>query len=70
MTQLGFGVATGSIFQYAYVVDDIHQAMGSYVERLGIGPWSLRDRFSPPSARLWMTGSACACLAQGTRSRR
>ena len=26
--------------------------MGDYVERLGIGPWSLRDQFSPPAARL------------------
>ena len=52
MTMLGFGVPTGAIFQYAYVVDDIDRAMGDYVERLGIGPWSLRDRFSPPTARL------------------
>jgi Glyoxalase/Bleomycin resistance protein/Dioxygenase superfamily len=52
VTTLGFGVPVGAIFQYAYVVDDIHRAMGDYVERLGLGPWSLRDRFSPPTARL------------------
>ena len=52
MTTLGFGAPTGTIFQYAYVVEDIHRAMTDYVERLGIGPWSLRDTFSPTTSRL------------------
>jgi hypothetical protein len=52
VTTLGFGVPTGAIFQYAYTVADINRSMADYVERLGIGPWSLRDTFSPRAALL------------------
>jgi hypothetical protein len=40
-----------TLVQYAYVVEDIDQAMDEYVRRLGIGPWHLRSRFTPPAGR-------------------
>lgn len=51
MTMLAFGQPAGAIVQYAYVVDDIERSIRGYVERLGIGPWSLRERFQPPQGR-------------------
>ena len=51
MTVLGFGQPLGAVCQYAYVVEDIDRAMADFTDRLGIGPWFLRDRFTPPGAR-------------------
>jgi hypothetical protein len=48
---LAFGQPLGSIVQYAYVVEDIERAMTDFVERLGVGPWSLRERFQPVDGR-------------------
>jgi hypothetical protein len=39
------------IMQYAYIVPDLRQAMEDYTERLGIGPWFLTERFSPPEQK-------------------
>jgi hypothetical protein len=39
------------IMQYAYIVPDLRQAMEDYTERLGIGPWFLTERFSPPEMK-------------------
>ena len=51
MTVLAFGQPLGSIVQFAYVVEDVHRAMTDFVDRLGVGPWSLRERFQPPEGR-------------------
>ena len=48
---LGFGQPFGAVVQYAYVVEDLERSIGEYVERLGIGPWSLRERFRPAEGR-------------------
>lgn len=50
--QLEFGVPVGAIAQYAYVVEDIERSMADFTARLGIGPWFLRDHFTPPEGRL------------------
>lgn len=39
------------IMQFAYLVPDLQQAMEDYTERLGIGPWFVTERFSPPEMR-------------------
>jgi hypothetical protein len=36
------------IMQYAYIVPDLQEAMENYAERLGVGPWFVTERFSPP----------------------
>lgn len=51
MTLLAFGQPLGAIVQYAYVVEDIERTMTDFVDRLGVGPWSLRARFQPPEGR-------------------
>jgi hypothetical protein len=51
MTLLGFGQPLGAIVQYAYVVEDIERSMLDFIDRLGVGPWSLRERFQPPEGR-------------------
>lgn len=51
MSVLGFGQPLGAVCQYAYVVEDLDRAMADFTDRLGIGPWFLRDRFTPPRAR-------------------
>jgi hypothetical protein len=40
-----------TLVQYAYVVADIDAAMAEFTTRLGIGPWHLRSRFTPPAGR-------------------
>jgi glyoxalase/bleomycin resistance protein/dioxygenase superfamily protein len=50
--KLDFGVPLGGIVQYAYVVEDIERSMADFTARLGIGPWFLRDHFTPPEGRL------------------
>ena len=49
---LDFGVKLGGLAQYAYVVEDIERSMRDFVDRLGIGPWYVRARFTPPEGRL------------------
>jgi hypothetical protein len=49
MGTLGTGQPFGSIVQTAYVVEDIESEMKAYVDRLGVGPWYLADRFRPPN---------------------
>jgi len=51
MTLPTFGQPVGAIVQFAYVVEDIDRAMMDFVDRLGVGPWSLRERFQPPQGR-------------------
>ena len=51
MAMMGTGQPYGSIVQTAYVVEDIESEMMSYVDRLGVGPWYLADRFRPPKPR-------------------
>lgn len=51
MTLLAFGQPIGAIVQFAYVVEDIDHTMMDFVDRLGVGPWSLRERFQPPEGR-------------------
>lgn len=51
MTLLAFGQPLGAIAQFAYVVEDVERAIGDFVDRLGVGPWSLRERFQPPEGR-------------------
>jgi 4-hydroxyphenylpyruvate dioxygenase-like putative hemolysin len=45
-----YGQPVNGIFQYAYVVEDLEQAVREY-ELLGVGPWYLTDSFSPAAAR-------------------
>ena len=51
MTELSFGQPVGTIVQFAYFVEDTEQAIGEWVERLGVGPWIVRERFRPPTGR-------------------
>jgi hypothetical protein len=51
MTTLPWGQPLGGISQFAYVVEDIEQAIARYVEVFGIGPWFLRSRFQPRAGR-------------------
>jgi hypothetical protein len=48
---LGFGQPLGAIFQYAYVVEDAEREIARFVERLGVGPWSVRGPWQPPAGR-------------------
>lgn len=48
MGMLGTSQPYGSIVQTAYIVEDIESEMKAYVDRLGVGPWYLADRFHPP----------------------
>ncbi len=48
---LGFGQPLGGIVQFAYVVEDIDRAVVELSDRLGVGPWSVRARFQPRTAR-------------------
>ena len=49
--ELGWGQPLGAIVQFAYVVEEIDEAMTRYVQRLGIGPWFVRGPFQPPAGR-------------------
>jgi GNAT superfamily N-acetyltransferase len=46
MPSLDFGQPELGIFQMAYIVDDIHAAMGRWTRDLRVGPWFLLDRFT------------------------
>jgi hypothetical protein len=48
---LGFGQPLGAIAQFAYVVEDLDRSMADFTDRLGIGPWFVRERFRPPAGR-------------------
>jgi hypothetical protein len=43
---VGFGQPDDGIIQMAYVVKDIHAAMGEWVSKLKVGPWFLLDHFT------------------------
>lgn len=49
MTQTGYGQPLGAVCQYAYIVEDIHQAMKDYGAVLNVGPWFLVGPFTPPA---------------------
>lgn len=46
--KLSYGAEVGTICQMAYVVEDIHQAMAWWIEKMGVGPWFLLDSFGSP----------------------
>jgi hypothetical protein len=48
---LGFGQPLGAIAQLAYVVPDLDVAMHDFGDRLAVGPWFVRARFTPPAGR-------------------
>lgn len=49
MMQLDPGQPPGAIFQYAYTVENIQQAMKDYGALLKIGPWFVLGPFTPPA---------------------
>lgn len=49
--QLDWGQPVGTIVQFAYVVEDIDEAMTRYAEQLHVGPWFVRGPFQPPEGR-------------------
>ncbi len=66
MALLGFGQPQTGIFQMAYVVEDIHAAMRTWIDELGVGPWFLLPSFGgvEPSYRGGPTDAEVA-LAMG-----
>lgn len=46
MALVNFGQPDDGIIQMAYVVEDIHSAIDTWVKRLRVGPWFLLDSFS------------------------
>ncbi len=46
MGLVNFGQPDDGIIQMAYVVEDIHRAMDTWVKRLKVGPWFLLDSFT------------------------
>ena len=46
-----WGQPDAALVQFAYVVEEIDDAMVRYVERLGVGPWFRRGPFRPTQAR-------------------
>jgi hypothetical protein len=46
--KLSYGAEVGTICQMAYVVEDIHQAIAWWIEKMGVGPWFLLDSFGSP----------------------
>jgi len=43
--------AAPAVIRYAYVVENLERSIDNHVERLGVGPWSLRERFRPTNGR-------------------
>src|SRR3546814_8403205 len=43
--ELKFGQSAPGIVQFAYVVEDIHQAISTYNAMLNVGPWFLNERY-------------------------
>jgi len=66
MALLGFGQPQTGIFQMAYVVEDIHDAMRRWADELHAGPWHLLPAFAgvEPSYRGGPTEAQVA-LAMG-----
>jgi hypothetical protein len=62
--RLGFGQPEGAVCQFAYVVEHIDTAIRDFVERLRVGPWSVRGPFKPPDAR-YRGGQSEAVLSIG-----
>lgn len=48
--ETGFGQPFGGIVQVAYVVEDLHQAMRDYSQRLNMGPWFYADTYEVQEA--------------------
>jgi hypothetical protein len=48
---LGFGQPLGGIAQLAFVVADLDAGMRDFSDRLAVGPWFVRERFTPPAGR-------------------
>jgi hypothetical protein len=46
-----WGQPFGSIVQFAYVVEDVNEAIGRWVERMQVGPWFVRGPFRPAEGR-------------------
>jgi hypothetical protein len=46
MSLVNFGQPDNGIIQMAYVVQDIHQSMATWVNKLNVGPWFLLDDFT------------------------
>lgn len=49
-TETSFGQPMGGIVQVAYVVEDLHQAMRDFSQRLKIGPWFYADTYDVQDA--------------------
>jgi hypothetical protein len=49
--RLDYGQPLGGISQFAYVVADIDRSMREFTAQLGVGPWFLRDHFTPLAGR-------------------
>jgi hypothetical protein len=46
MGLVNFGQPDDGVIQMAYVVEDIHQAMDHWANKLNVGPWFLLDSFT------------------------
>ena len=44
-------VQAPQLLQVAFVVPDLEAAMAGYVNAMRVGPWFVRERFTPPEAR-------------------
>lgn len=51
MALVNFGQPDDGIIQMAYVVEDIHRAMDTWVKTLRVGPWFLLDKFTGVDAQ-------------------
>ena len=51
MTQFNFGQPDGGICQLAFVVEDIHTAMESFIRHLNAGPWFLMEHVQIENAK-------------------
>jgi hypothetical protein len=50
MADLGFGGPRGGIIQMAYVVEDIHAAIDTWIRDYKVGPWFLLDHWTGTNA--------------------
>jgi hypothetical protein len=51
MGLVNFGQPDDGVIQMAYVVEDIHQAMDTWVKNLNVGPWFLLESFTGVDAK-------------------
>lgn len=49
--ELGFGQPGNGIIQMAFVVPDLDEAMETYSQRFGVGPWTVLRDFAAEGAR-------------------